>query len=152
MTPDGMPSGPSRLITVTGWGVNVGLLTAAAHHLAPGVRIVDLTRHAWIPPGLDFGPGYTSRGDIKEIADAFDYVETLLEILHLPVRRLLWALGVALSVWAMVSASDLIVAAVSGLALLLLVGRLVFVWRRRLRSRRKSRWNDLIPRRRTDRA
>lgn len=140
MTPDGMPSRPDRLITVTGRDVNVGLLTAASHRLAPSVRVVDLTHHAWIPPDLDLRPNsYPYSPQVRELTEASEYVKTLFQILHRPVRRLLWALGVALSVRGIVSASSPMVVVVSGLAFLLLAGRLAFVWRRRLRSWRKMR-------------
>jgi hypothetical protein len=151
MTPDGLPCGARDVVAVTGRDVSAGLLAAAIGRFAPHVDVVDLTGHLWLPPGFDPAPDPGPyRG--KDLFDMAEYLASLFEILQLPARKLLWALGVALSVYVMTRAGGHLGSApgshgrgpwvaelaAGGLAFLLLAGRWLLVWRRRLRSWRAS--------------
>jgi hypothetical protein len=83
------------------------------------------------PDGVPFGAGNLVTTNGWGVGE-------MLKSLHLPWRRLLWALGVAVSVATIVSASDRL-KLVGSLVLLVLVTRWVFVLRRRWRAWRSSR-------------
>lgn len=153
MTPDGLPCGARDVVAATGLDVSASLLAAAIRRFRPSAEVVDLTGHVWLPP--DFKPAPEDyRQHIGEPVEMAEYLATLFEIMRVPARKLLWALGVALSVYVMIRAGGhlgsapgtvpgdrgtaVMELAAAGLVFVLLAGRWLFVWRRRLRSWRAA--------------
>lgn len=99
MAPDGAPYGAGNVVTTNGWCANADLLVTAARRFAPHVRVVDLSGTLWPQPTPGLGPG-TNPSD----GWPFEYLSSLAELIGW--RRLLWALGAALSAFVLIFAGS----------------------------------------------